>query len=201
MLVRNVDPSLGLVNGARGVVTGFDAIRRNYPKIRFLSGIEKTIEPVKWEIEVEGVIVASRKQVPLRLAWAMTIHKCQGCSLDRAEISLRGIFESGQAYVALSRVKTLKGLKLIGFNSTVVKVNDRVLSWWRNKMRDNLVDESGIVPVKKRKRENEQGSGHKEKSCRISLPDKVPTRYKAWFQIGTRFKQTEVGTSYKKAFE
>ncbi len=69
----------------------------------FTTGEEKTIEPEKWTVEVNGLEVASRTQVPLKLAWAMSIHKCQGSTITKAEISLKKVFEYGQAYVALSR--------------------------------------------------------------------------------------------------
>lgn len=89
-----------------GVVTGYDS-STFYPVIQMDTGDIITAHPVDWRIEDEtGKILASCKQIPLRLAWAITIHKSQGMTLDSAQIDLTNTFESGQGYVALSRVKS-----------------------------------------------------------------------------------------------
>jgi len=72
-------------------------------------------------------VLASISQVPLRLAWAITVHKSQGMSLDCAEIDLGKTFEYGMGYVALSRVRTLAGIKLVGLNDLALRVNERVI--------------------------------------------------------------------------
>lgn len=103
-------PILGLVNGSRGVVAGFDC--GGHPVVKFMNGRCVTIRPGKWSSESEkeddGV---AREQIPLRLAYALTIHKAQGASLDSALIDVGpSTFEYGQAYVALSRVRNLDAL-------------------------------------------------------------------------------------------
>jgi len=103
-------PILGLVNGSRGVVAGFDS--EGNPVVKFMNGRCVTIRPGKWssdaEKEDDGV---TREQIPLRLAYALTIHKAQGASLDSALIDVGpSTFEYGQAYVALSRVRSLDAL-------------------------------------------------------------------------------------------
>lgn len=112
----------GFVNGTIGTVKGF-AAGTKYPIIETTQGLEITIEPMDWSIEENGKIKASISQIPLRLAWAITIHKSQGVSLDRALIDLRQVFEYGQGYVALSRVRTVHGMYLAGWNEQTFKVH------------------------------------------------------------------------------
>lgn len=85
--------------------------------VRLNGGRQVIAEPEDWVMENnEGDVLASYTQVPLCLAWAITIHKSQGMTLDAAEIDLSRTFEMGQGYVALSRLRSLEGLKLLGFN-------------------------------------------------------------------------------------
>jgi hypothetical protein len=118
----------GYVNGSRGKVIEFDAETHN-PIVELYNGKKITITPMLWAIEEDGKIKASITQLPLRLAWAITIHKSQGMSLDNAEIDLRSTFAYGMGYVALSRVRTLSGIKLIGFNPDALRVDPKVLEF------------------------------------------------------------------------
>ena len=94
------------------------------PVVRLNSGREVVAEPEEWIIEDEtGNVLASYEQVPLCLAWAITIHKSQGMTLDAAEIDLSRTFELGQGYVALSRLKSLEGLKLLGMNTMSLQLD------------------------------------------------------------------------------
>ena len=80
--------------------------------------------PEEWSIDDEkGNTLASYKQIPLRLAWAITVHKSQGMTLDAAELDLSKTFERGQGYVALSRLRSLERLRLIGFNTISLQVD------------------------------------------------------------------------------
>ncbi|KAG8437075.1 hypothetical protein GDO86_007958 [Hymenochirus boettgeri] len=88
MLTKNLDVSRGLVNGARGVVTGFEGGGKNLPIVRFLCGVTEAMKPERWVFKGHGGIYLSRQQLPLKLAWAISIHKSQGSSLDCVEISL-----------------------------------------------------------------------------------------------------------------
>ncbi|AJF98047.1 helicase [Pandoravirus inopinatum] len=106
-----------------------------YPVVAFACGIETRIVPHKWSITEPGVGTVNYWQVPLLLAWAMTIHKCQGMSLDRAVISMSGIFDCGQAYVALSRIRSLDGLSLDDFDPRAVRAHPKVLYFYRNGFR------------------------------------------------------------------
>ena len=105
----------GFVNGTIGKVIGFNE-ETNYPLIKITSGEEIEVSPMEWTVEEGGSIKARISQVPLRLAWAITIHKSQGMSLEGAVIDLQKTFEFGQGYVALSRVRRLSGLYLLGYN-------------------------------------------------------------------------------------
>lgn len=116
----------GYVNGTLGRVIKFDS-DDGYPIIMTSDQREIKITPQTWSVEDSGKVLAQVTQVPLRLAWAITIHKSQGMSLDAAEIDLRNAFTYGQGYVALSRVRSLAGMKILGLNARALVVDPRVL--------------------------------------------------------------------------
>lgn len=115
----------GYVNGTLGRVIGFDSLA-GWPLVKTSDGRTIKVEPTSWEVMEDGKVRASIEQVPLRLAWAITVHKSQGMSLDAAEIDLSRAFVYGQGYVALSRVRALAGLKLSGMNPNALQVDPRV---------------------------------------------------------------------------
>jgi hypothetical protein len=126
MLVRN-NFDKGYSNGTLGKVEDIteDEEGNEFPIIKTLDGKKIYLEKETWSIENEmGKTLASFEQFPLRLAWAITVHKSQGMTLDEAEVDLSKTFETGQGYVALSRVKSLDGLKLIGHNEYSYVLND-----------------------------------------------------------------------------
>jgi ATP-dependent exoDNAse (exonuclease V) alpha subunit len=117
----------GYVNGTTGIVEGFSPID-NMPIVRTSEGRKIKLEPEEWSLENEsGKVLATVSQVPLRLAWAITIHKSQGMTLDAAEIDLSKTFETGQGYVALSRIKSIEGLRLMGLNEMALRVDPLTL--------------------------------------------------------------------------
>lgn len=126
MFTRN-NPAAGFVNGTLGTVVGF-AKDSGYPIVRTHDDRSITAEPVEWSVEDAGRRVAKITQVPLRLAWAITVHKSQGLSLDAAVMDLSRTFEYGQGYVALSRVRTLAGLHILGLNNRAFEVHPEVLA-------------------------------------------------------------------------
>lgn len=127
MFIKNdVEFSL-YVNGTRGVIIGFENNADALPVVRTYDNKTITANPATWNYEDNDVIQASIMQVPLRLAWAITIHKSQGMTLDAAEIDLGDAFEPGMGYVALSRVRSLSGLKLMNLNEMALKVHQKVL--------------------------------------------------------------------------
>ena len=123
MFVKN-NFERGYVNGTLGKVTGFDV--NGMPIVKTVSGRTIVATPEKWSIEDGDDDLASVTQVPLRLAWAITVHKSQGMTLDAVEMDLSKSFEYGMGYVALSRVRTLDGIKLLGINDVALKVNPKV---------------------------------------------------------------------------
>jgi len=124
MFVKN-NFDKGYVNGTLGEISAFSG--NGYPEVLLLSGKKIIAEPMNWMVEEDGKIKAEVSQVPLRLAWAITVHKSQGMSLDAAEIDLSKSFAPGMGYVALSRVRTLAGLRLIGFNNRALAIHPEVL--------------------------------------------------------------------------
>lgn len=125
MFIKN-NFDVGYINGSLGEVIDFieDDNKNILPKVRLNDGETIVVEPETWSIESDdGDILASFSQIPLRLAWAITIHKSQGMTLDSAEIDLSKTFEKGQGYVALSRLKALTGLRLLGFNLTALELD------------------------------------------------------------------------------
>ncbi|MDP3015217.1 MAG: PIF1 family DEAD/DEAH box helicase [bacterium] len=116
----------GFVNGTLGVVDGFDK-NGGQPIIKTRSGRRIKVLPMEWKMEENGKIRAQIMQLPLRLAWAITVHKSQGMSLDEAVMDLSDVFEFGQGYVALSRVRRFSGLHLLGWNERAFQVDPEVL--------------------------------------------------------------------------
>ena len=128
MLLTNLNHDAGLVNGSRGVLRHFDG--DGLPVVQFQSGILIPVGYSTWESEeIEGL---SRKQIPLRLAYAITIHKAQGATLDSALIDIgTNTFEYGQAYVALSRVKNLQSLYVWDVEPTAFKAHPKVVKFYK----------------------------------------------------------------------
>ncbi|MCX6755772.1 MAG: AAA family ATPase [Candidatus Nomurabacteria bacterium] len=117
----------GYVNGTLGTIVGFASGTR-YPIVENRNGRKFTVEPAEWALEENGKVRASISQIPLRLAWAITVHKSQGMSLDEAVMDLSDVFEYGQGYVALSRVRRLSGLHLLGWNRRAFEVHPQIFS-------------------------------------------------------------------------
>ena len=127
MLTKNISVEEGLVNGSRGVVIDINEL--NYPIVMFDNGQQLTITVESFEIE-SGDILLTRKQIPLLLAWALTIHKCQGATLTNVITDLSDIFGYAQAYVTLSRVKSLEGLFIKSINYKKIRCNPKVKSYY-----------------------------------------------------------------------
>ena len=129
MCIANIALEQGIANGTQGIVEDFVGVD-NAPLIRFNNGTVKTLSRYCWQSEDYPTI--GFKQYPVVLAWATTIHKMQGSSLEQAIMDLgSNVFEAGQIYVGLSRVKSLEGLYLTKFNPRVIKTNPKVREFYR----------------------------------------------------------------------
>ena len=130
MLTKNIDVSIGLVNGSIGIIDSFtesqDENGQGFPIVIFdnVPG-KQLISPVSIELELNNCTCMA-SQIPLMLAYALTTHRCQGISLDSAILDLSSAFCNGQIYVALSRVKSFDGLYLKSFNPAKIKVNQKM---------------------------------------------------------------------------
>lgn len=124
MFTKN-SPQGKFVNGTLGVVSSFGA--DGLPIVKVKNGGNIHAEPMEWKLEEQGKVKASISQIPLRLAYAMTVHKSQGMSMDAAIMDLSKAFEYGQGYVALSRVRRLSGVHLTGLNRRALEVHPEIL--------------------------------------------------------------------------
>lgn len=137
MMLKNTYSKEGVMNGSIGIVRGFDN-KKGYPIVEFSNGSVITITKEEWcvekwneakgEIEVEAMM----EQIPLILAWAITVHKSQGMTLEKIRCNLGSAFAEGQVYVAVSRVKTLEGLFIESFNINNVKANRKVIEFYES---------------------------------------------------------------------
>lgn len=166
MCLANLDTDSGICNGSLGIVTDFVVQQFNgdgkslsgpniAPRVKFLNGVEMLIFPKLYQhgdYPRLGI-----QQVPLRLAWAFTIHKSQGVTLDLAQIDLgSNIFEYGQSYVGLSRMRSLDGLYLTGFNPNKIKTNPIVAEFYE---RIGTITEEMVAKLEERWKPMVSGGG------------------------------------------
>ena len=130
IIIKNISIEKGIVNGSRGIVTDLEP---EYIKIKFLNGNEIYVEKTSWKIEENNYFIV-KNQYPVKLAYALTIHKSQGTTIDFVEtnISNTSIFEYGQVYTVLSRCKSLEGLTLNDFDKEAIKCHPKVKEFYLN---------------------------------------------------------------------
>lgn len=165
MLLKNINISNGLVNGARGVVVRID--KDNLPVVRFKNNQEYVCRHEKWIIKTATGGILTRRQVPLKLAWAFSIHKSQGLTLDCVEMSLSKVFEAGQAYVALSRAKSLQSIRILDFDAKQVWANPQVLQFYKG-FRRKLMDTT-MIPLGPKNKDKKPGEGKSANSALAKL--------------------------------
>jgi hypothetical protein len=192
-------------NGTLGVVTGFDA-DSEYPIVKLNNGKTITMLPDTWELIDGDKRRATLKQLPLRLAWAITVHKSQGMTLDGAHIDLRRAFVEGMGYVALSRVKSMNQLALDGLNGMALKTSPlarEIDSTLRSRSAHALEEHSKAIAkwlADEEKRKNEPEPEEEEKPVAGTWSEKLakmreeyPNAYMPW--------KEEDDTKLKKMFE
>jgi len=131
MCTVNLDMDNSICNGSQGIITAIKELSNGtfLPVVKFANGIEKTISLHYWQSEEYPTLAIG--QYPLSLAWALTIHKIQGATLNMAEMDIgQSIFEYGQTYVALSRIRSLDGLYLSDFNNKKIGANPKVREFY-----------------------------------------------------------------------
>ena len=136
MLTINL-PEDGLSNGSRGIIIDFTKDENKYPVVLFLNGKKMIIKSYEYKLYEENNSII-KIQIPLILAWAITIHKAQGMSLEYVKTDIgSSIFEYGQAYVVLSRIKTIDGLSLINIDYSKIRAHPKILEYYKNLIHSN----------------------------------------------------------------
>ena len=187
MAVKN-SPERKYVNGSIGTIIDFEPYT-DYPIVEFKNGKQVSMVPDTWELRDGDKKRASISQIPLRLAWAITIHKSQGMTLDAARIDLRKAFVEGMGYVALSRVKNLNNLYLTGINQMALRVSEdaqNIDGILRDKAASDakrfaplqqLADNRSLKPVVEKSAYDKKG-GWSEKIAKMR--ETYPNAYKPW---------------------
>jgi ATP-dependent exoDNAse (exonuclease V) alpha subunit len=173
------------VNGSIGTVVAFEPVTE-YPIVQFRNGKEVTMQPDTWELRDGDKKRASISQIPLRLAWAITVHKSQGMTLDAARIDLRKAFVEGMGYVALSRVKSLDTLFLHGINRMALQVSEDAQQI-DTLLRDKAARDAKRLAHLKKNSETRAAMPEKKKSGSGSWNEKIakmrethPNAYMPW---------------------
>jgi len=136
MLLINKEIDLGLINGSTGEVIN---ITEGGVEVKFDNGVTLSFGPeICARIIVDKIEVARRIQIPLRLAWAISIHKSQGMTLDKMHVDCEGIFECGQAYVALSRVRSKEGLSVVNLRPELIMANEKAVKFYQQLTQEAL---------------------------------------------------------------
>jgi ATP-dependent DNA helicase PIF1 len=149
--IRTAEGDILVCNGSQGIIVSYCDIT-GCPRVKYNNGVELLMSRNVWASDkIPGIGVS---QIPLILAWAITIHKSQGVTLDTAEIDVgAGIFECGQTYVALSRVKSLEGLYLTSFDASKIRINKKVQKFYEEltnlqELIKDVKEEKKVIEVK-----------------------------------------------------
>lgn len=178
MCIKN-SPDKKYANGSLGIVKRFDPDTK-YPIVELRNGTIVVIIPETWELRDGDKKRASITQLPLRLAWAITIHKSQGMTLDAARIDLRKAFVEGMGYVALSRVKRLDSLTLIGINRMALQVSPDALAIDKTLQEQSKAAYEKFKHLEKKARKRSQQAAQKPKLTLQEIRQIYPRAYLPW---------------------
>lgn len=176
------------VNGSLGIVVGFEEVT-NLPIVELQNGRKLTMGMDTWELRDGTKKRASISQIPLRLAWAITVHKSQGMTLDAAKIDLRRAFVEGMGYVALSRVRRLDALSLVGINQMALKISPDALAIDEGLRTKASMDQKRFKSLEKQaaKRSKEEAKKPKKKAASGDWHEKIakmretyPNAFRPW---------------------
>lgn len=194
MFVKN-NFDKGYVNGTLGIVIDFD--KQGLPVIETAVGEHITPTSASWKIEEDGKVKAEINQLPIRLAWAITVHKSQGMTLDSVEVDLSKAFVEGMGYVALSRVRSLSGLKLLGINEMALAVNQDILGLDQELKQMSQKAEQELKTFKQNEKELKQKEFLHSLSKTTSKPAKQSKSRKTKKTKISTYQQTKILVSYK----
>lgn len=146
-IASTMDAELPTADAAKKRLVESMTTARKWPVVRFMitDGTTRDLlcQPESWKVELpNGEVQASRNQIPLILSWALSIHKAQGQTLERVKVDLGRVFEKGQAYVALSRATSMKGLQVMRFDPKKVVAHERVRTFYANLSRYELAEKN-----------------------------------------------------------
>ena len=185
MAVKNAQ-NRQYVNGSIGEVIDFERLT-DYPIVQFRNGKIITMVPETWEMRDGEKKRASIMQIPLRLAYAITVHKSQGMTLDAARIDLRKAFSEGMGYVALSRVRSLDRLYLLGINRTALMVSEEARKIDFILKNESLKAEKRFSHLKEVAKKREAGEIVEAQPSKTTWAEKLekmrqeyPNAYRAW---------------------
>jgi ATP-dependent exoDNAse (exonuclease V) alpha subunit len=208
MFVKN-NQEKKYVNGTLGTVVGFDA-DSGYPIVRLKNERQIIASPETWELRDGDKKVASITQIPLRLAWAITVHKSQGMTLDGAHVDLSDAFVPGMGYVALSRVKTLDSLSLAGLNRMAITMDpmafeiDRMLrhrsAQDEKRLQQHVKTWEKLQKQTKKSRGSTSGDGITWSEKLAKMRETYPNAYTPWLEADDQklLKLFQKGKSVKE---